>query len=71
MRKIESKLRKRIKDLEVQLDEVRNDRRKFRDHFQRRFRWWIELLGENKTAKISWLIEEDAKCLRSFSWWPW
>ncbi len=71
MRAIEKRLRERIAYLEVANRELEADRNLFRDHFARRFRWWIELLGKNETPKLAWLIEADAKEMRAMQWWSW
>lgn len=63
-------LRARIKMLENQNAALEADRQKFREHFIKRFKWWIQLLGDSKTPSMTWLIEDDAKQLRRFeSWW--
>lgn len=71
MTKIERGLRDRIKDLEARNQELIQDRTRFRDHFSRRFRWWIALLGSQKTPSLAYLIEDDAKVLRGCEWWSW
>ena len=71
MRAVEKRLRERIKALEKELEDVRTDRQKFRQHFADRFKWWIKLLGDKETPNMSWLIENDAKWLRDFEWFPW
>ncbi len=71
MRAVEKRLRERIKELEKENQEVSEDRDLFRDHFARRFRWWIELVGKQKTPNMAWLIEADAKEMRAMKWWSW
>lgn len=71
MRAIEKRLRERIKQLEAELQETRDDRQLFRDHFARRFRWWIELIGSQSTPSLPWLIEQDAKEMRHMKYWCW
>ena len=71
MTRTERRLKERVKELEAELDEIRRDRQKFRDHFVSRFRWWIELLGKDTSPKVSWLVEDDAKWLRNLKWWSW
>jgi hypothetical protein len=71
MRAIETRLRERIKVLETQKAEVEADREVLRNHFAKRFRWWIKLLGEGKAPSLSWLIEDDAKAIKDFQWWHW
>ncbi len=53
------------------LMEVEHDRERFRTHFAKRFRWWIQLLGESKKPHLSWLVEDDAKLIRDLKKWPW
>lgn len=71
MRAVEKRLRERIKYLEAYQAELESDRELFRDHFARRFRWWIELLGKHSSPNIKWLIEYDAKEMRKMKWWSW
>ncbi|MGL5936229.1 MAG: hypothetical protein ACRCZI_11485 [Cetobacterium sp.] len=71
MRAIEKKLRERVQELEKELDEVKQDREEFRDHFAKRFKWWLELIGKQQAPPMTWLIESDAKWLRRFQWWQW
>jgi hypothetical protein len=74
VRKVEQQLRMRLKNVEKQLEETRtkleDERAKFRTHFAQRFRWWIQLVGENQTPNLPGLIESDAKFLHTVeSWW--
>ena len=70
MRRVERILRDRIKTLEKQNAALEADRQKFRQHFIRRFKWWLQLLGDSKTPNMAWLVEDDAKELQNFeSWW--
>lgn len=78
MRAIEKRLRMRLKnaesrvqELQNELNEVRQDRQRFREHFIRRFKWWIELIGSQQTPSLPWLIEDDAKELRKFQYFTW
>lgn len=71
MRAAEKRLRERIQALESQLEEIKQDREMFRDHFATRFRWWIKLLGEQSKPNLAWVIEDDAKYLRRMQWWGW
>lgn len=71
MRAIEKRLRERVKELEKELEEIKQDRILFRDHFINRFKWWIKLIGEQTGPSLPWLIEDDAKWLRKFKWWYW
>lgn len=71
MRAVEKRLRERIAFLEKEKSEIEADRQLFRDHFANRFRWWIKLIGEQKTPNMPWLIEADAKEMRAMKWWHW
>lgn len=78
MRKVERRLRERIKDLEYEISELKrerndllDDRAKFRSHFIIRFKWWIELLGKVTRPDVAWLVENDAKWLQTFKKWDW
>lgn len=71
MRAVERRLRYHIKALEKEKADLEKDRQKFRNHFARRFRWWIELLGKQTAPSVSWLVEADAKELAAFEWWSW
>lgn len=71
LRQTIKELKERIGYLEKELVEVREDRQLFRNHFSERFKWWIQLLGENKTPNMAWLVEADAKYLRSFKFFVW
>lgn len=69
MRKIERRLRLRIKFLEEELQRIRLDREELRDHFVRRFKWWVKLTSTRSTPDLQWLIVDDAKVLRNLDWW--
>lgn len=71
MRAVEKRLRERIQYLEETKAEVQADREKLREHFATRFRYWIQLMGEQKTPSLPWLIEHDAKTLANLKWWSW
>lgn len=71
MRAVEKRLRERIKELENKLQVVENDRRLFREHFVNRFKFLIQVLGENKNPCAKWLIEDDAAWLQEFEKWYW
>lgn len=71
MRAVEKRLRLRIKDLESEVEKLKNDRQKFRDHFERRFKWWLSLLGEGKHPVMSWLVEDEAKFMAGVERWYW
>lgn len=78
MRAVEKRLRQRLKaaesrieELHKDLSEIRTDRNTFREHFIKRMRWWIELMGQSKHPNMPWLVEDDAKWLQRFTWWSW
>ena len=71
MTKVERGLRARIKELEVEVKALEDDRDLFRSHFVDRFKWWIKLLGEKSTPNMAWLVEADAVWLRKFKVWYW
>jgi len=59
-----------IQKLNQQIDELKNDRDLFRNHFVSRFQWWFRLMKANQTPSLTWLAENDAMWLRQFKWWP-
>lgn len=67
----ERQLRRRVKELEQEVDELRLDRQIFRDHFALRFRWWVELMGKGERPNLAWLVENDARVLTRVKYWPW
>ncbi len=70
MRRVEKRLRERITELEAELAWKSKDLEAFRQHFAKRFRWWIELLGKGTGPNLPWMIEDDAKVLHKLkSWW--
>lgn len=71
MRAIEKNLRERIKFLEKELEEVKQDRQKFRDYWAHKIRWFIEIHGKGSHPDMTWLIEDMAKFLARVKWWYW
>ena len=71
MRAVEKRLRERIKGLEAEVESIKRDREEYREHFKRRFKWWIELHGKQEKPSLTWLIEDEAKWLRRFEWFFW
>lgn len=78
MTKKERELRDEIKNLKAELRvktnelyDIREDRRKFREHFELRFKLWIKLLGEKRSPNMEWLVEDDARWLARFQTWFW
>ena len=70
MRRVEKRLRDRIDELEAELKWKSEELEVFRNHFSKRFRWWIELLSKNTSPNLGWMIEDDAKVLHKLkSWW--
>lgn len=64
-------LKRDIKDLEESRERLMSDREKFRAHFAKRFRWWVELLGNKNGPDLQWVIKDDAKFLTKVDWWFW
>jgi len=71
MRKVERQLRERVKAVEEERDKITEDRDRFRRHFAERFRWWIKLIGEQKSPSLPYLVETDARFLHKAEWWIW
>ena len=64
-------LRRRVGELEDEVQRLVAERAKFRDHFAMRFKWWIKLLASKEHPNLAWLIEDDARWMTKFSWWSW
>jgi hypothetical protein len=71
MRAIEKRLRERIKILDEENKKLRDDRQKFRNHFENRFRFWLKLLGEQSSPSVASLVESDAKFMANVERWYW
>ena len=65
------RLESRIDELWKEVEELRHERRVFREHFQTRFKWWIKLMGENGKPNLTWLVEDDARWLQRVKEWTW
>ena len=71
MRVVEKRLRERIKALEKELAEVKADREIFRSYFANNLKWFIELLGNQKSPSVSFLVTDTAKFLNRVQRWHW
>lgn len=60
-----------IKYLQSEIEDLKKDREKFRDHFADRMKWYIKLLGEQKNPSMSWLVEAESKFLATVQRWYW
>jgi len=56
---------------EKKIRQLENEQCLYQEHFARRFKWWIELIGKNSTPSLPWLIEQDAKFLQSVTQFTW
>lgn len=71
MRAVEKRLRLRVKGLEADLEEVRQDREKFRTYFSNKLKWFIEIHGKGNNASSAFMIEDMAKFLSKVKWFYW
>jgi hypothetical protein len=71
VRKIERRLRDRIKFLEDQNKKLEDERDKHRIYWQGKMRWFLELLAEQKTPSMIWLVEDMAKHFQRCGKWYW
>lgn len=71
MRKVERRLRDKIKDLELKLSQVEADREKFRQFMVSDLRRNIELCGKNQYLTASSWIERIAVRLQDVERWWW
>jgi hypothetical protein len=71
MRAVEKRLRERVKELEAELNKVKEDREKFRAYWVRVMKWMIQLQGKGETPSVSWFIEDLSKLLNRVSQWYW
>lgn len=64
-------LRERIRELEINLNEIEADREKYRSHFKKRLKWFLQLLGEGKSPSMTWIVEDEAKFWNNVKpfWW--
>ena len=60
-----------VERLEAKIRVLENERRIYQEHFARRFKWWIELIGKNTTPSLPWLIEHDAKFMQTVTHFSW
>lgn len=61
MRAVEKRLRERVKALENELAEVKDDREQYRGYWIGKMKWFLELHGNGKSPSLPWLIEDLAK----------
>lgn len=71
MRAVEKRLRERIKILESELAEVKEDREGFRNSFAFLFRESIRIHGTECTWNMASLIETLAKSMAKRKYWYW
>lgn len=71
MRKVEKRLRERVKTLEKELTEVKEDRQKFRDFTVNNLKTAIRIHGESKYWNMQSLIEALSKNLQSVKYFYW
>jgi hypothetical protein len=64
MRAVEKRLRERVKELEAELNKVKED-------WVRVMKWMIQLQGKGETPSVSWFIEDLSKLLNRVSQWYW
>jgi septal ring factor EnvC (AmiA/AmiB activator) len=71
MRKIERRLRERIRKLEAELKETEDDRQKFRDGLVHDLKQAIRLHGQGKYWDMQAQIERFSKRLQSVKYFYW
>lgn len=71
MRKVEKRLREKLKQKEMEIYELYTERERFRNHFRDRFRWYIKLLGNKEYPDMKSLVEAEAKFLQTVKSWRW
>ncbi len=71
MRTVERTLRNRIKWLEKENEEIKEDRQKFRQYISEKMRYFIKLTGKNEYALSPSMIEDLAKLLQKVRWFSW
>lgn len=67
----ERKLRARIKELETELQQVKEDREKFRADLVANLKSAIKIHGESKFWTMPSLIETFAKQIQKKEYWYW
>lgn len=71
MRAVEKRLRERIKTLEAELQDVKQDRDGFRDTMAYLIKEAIRIHGNGNHWAMSSLIETLAKQIQKRKWWHW
>lgn len=71
MRKVEKRLRERIKALEVELEKIKAERQQYRQYFIGKLRWFLELHGKGQSPDMSSLIQDFAHFMTTVEsfWW--
>lgn len=69
--KNEQRLREVIKALEKDLAQVKKDRELFRQYFIQNFRCAVDLLGENKTWNMQYVVKTLAEQMTKFERFYW
>ena len=75
MKKLLSKqildLKIQISDLKKKLAETEEDRRKFREYFSGKLKWFVELYGSQKVPSMDALIQDMVKFFQRVKWFYW
>lgn len=71
MRKVEKRLRERLKAAEKELSEVKADRERYRNFFKAKFKWFLEIHGKNQTANTEYMVQQFAEFFTRVDsfWW--
>ena len=64
-------LKEQNRQLERQLQEVKDDRQKLRDYWAKKMKWFIELHGKQQTPSTAFLIEDMSKLFSRVEYWWW
>lgn len=64
-----TRLRARIKELELEVSKLEADRDKFRSHFAGRYKWFWELVEKDQAPNMKWMVKDDSMFLRRVQWW--
>jgi hypothetical protein len=57
--------------LNQEIHKLRDEQKKYQEHFARRFKWWIKLMGDSHTPDLPWLVEQDAKFMQTVAPFTW
>jgi molecular chaperone GrpE (heat shock protein) len=58
-----ARLKRELKELRERVEKVNEDRERYRNWFTGKLKWFLQLLGENKTPEMKFLIEDMSKLL--------